>query len=155
MEITSSISRIRLPRISSASSRPRYSRWVPAVVMEVSSTWIGSGIYALGPFRAEKYFFAPGLAGHLMNQGDALGLRRQHVVIVLRRDQLQKLPGAGHSQLRIAEHDKRADVQVIRHFADGQVPRRPATVMGYVISGASSFSFPQVDGAREAPYIII
>ncbi|CAN3987081.1 IreB family regulatory phosphoprotein, partial [Dysosmobacter welbionis] len=44
------------------------------------------------------------------------------VVIVLRPDQLQKLPGAGHSQLRIAEHDKRADVQVIRHFADGQVP---------------------------------
>ena len=44
VEITSSISKIRLPRISSASSRPRYSRWVPAVVMEVSSTWMGSGI---------------------------------------------------------------------------------------------------------------
>ena len=57
-----------------------------------------------------------------MNQGDALGLRRQHVVIVLRRDQLQKLPGAGHSQLRVAKDDERADVQIIRDLADGKFP---------------------------------
>ena len=44
VEITSSMIRMRLPRIRSASSRPRNSYWVPAVVMEWSSTWMGSGI---------------------------------------------------------------------------------------------------------------
>ena len=44
VEITSSISTMRLPRISAASSLPRYRFWVPAVVMDLSSTWMGSGM---------------------------------------------------------------------------------------------------------------
>ena len=44
VEMTSSTRRMRLPRMMSASSRPRNSFWTPAVVMDWSSTWMGSGM---------------------------------------------------------------------------------------------------------------
>jgi hypothetical protein len=120
-EITSSISRIRLPRIRSASSRPRYSACSPAVVMDCPPP-AGDPAYRPWALPGDKVLLSPGLAGHLMDQGNTLGLRRKQIVIALRRNQLQKLPGAGHRQFRVSEDDECADVQIIGDLADGQFP---------------------------------
>ena len=74
----------------------------------------------LGTLAGDKILGGTGLAGHLMDQGDTLSLSSEDIIIAVGRHQLQKLPGAGHSQLRVAKADKCADIQVIRYLADGQ-----------------------------------
>ena len=61
------------------------------------------------------------LAGHLVDEGDGLGLGGQHVVVAVLAHQLQHFPGAGHRQLCVAETDKSADIQVVRDLTDGQI----------------------------------
>ena len=56
-----------------------------------------------------------------MDQGDAFGLGGEHVIKALRVHQLQKLPGARHGQLRVAEDHECGDVEIVRHLADGQL----------------------------------
>ena len=82
----------------------------------------GVGHIDLGSLPGDKVLLRAGLAGHLVDQGNALGLGSKDVVIAVGGNQLQQLPGAGHSQLRVAEADERADVQVVRDPADGQFP---------------------------------
>ena len=60
--------------------------------------------------------------GHLVDQGNALGLGGKHVVVAVRWDGLQQRPGACHCQLCVAEHDKRADVELVADLTQGQIP---------------------------------
>jgi len=58
------------------------------------------------------------LAGHLVSQGDALGLSGQdHVKL---RGFLQQRGGAGLGQLHITEHDEGGNVQMVIDLADGK-----------------------------------
>ena len=55
-----------------------------------------------------------------MDQGNALGLGGEEIVILLRGNQLQQVAGAGDGQLRVAKADKSADVQIVGDLAKGQ-----------------------------------
>ena len=76
----------------------------------------------LGAFPGDEILLCAGLPGHFVDQGDALGLCGEHIVIAVSGNQLQKLPRAGHCQLRIAKADKCADIQIIRYLANGKFP---------------------------------
>ena len=60
------------------------------------------------------------LPGHFVDQGDALGLRCDEVVIGRRL--FQELPGGCHRELLIPKDDKSTDVQTVRHLANRQIP---------------------------------
>ena len=81
----------------------------------------GIGHVGLGTLAGDEILLGAGLAGHLVNEGDGLGLGSEEVIIVLSGNQLQKLPGAGNRQLCVAKADKGADVQIVRDLADGQL----------------------------------
>ena len=76
----------------------------------------------LQTLAGDKVGLRAGLARHLVDQGDALGFGREQIIIVLRRAGEQLLR-AGHGDLGVAEHDECADVQIVRHLADGQIAR--------------------------------
>ena len=73
----------------------------------------GVGHVDLGPLPGDEVLLRPALAGHLVDEGDALGLGGEHVVIAAGGDALQQLLGAGHGELRVAEDHERADVEVV------------------------------------------
>ena len=81
----------------------------------------GIGHIGLGTFPGDKVLLRAGLACHLVDQGNALGLSGEEVVVAVLRDQLQQFAGAGDRQLRIAKADEGADVQVVGNFAQGQL----------------------------------
>ena len=68
----------------------------------------------------DKIFACAGLTRHLVNQRNALCLGREQVVVLLRRAR-QQLFGAGNGNLRVAEHDKCADVEIVSHLAKRQL----------------------------------
>ena len=59
VEMTSSTSKMRLPRISAASALSRYRCCSRAVLMEWTATSKTPDIYSFGPLRARKYLFCP------------------------------------------------------------------------------------------------
>lgn len=98
----------------------------------------GVGHIGLGTLPGDEVLLGPGLAGHFVNQGDALGLCGEQIVIAARLQQLQQLPAAGLGQLRVAETDECADIQIVCDLADGQLPLKPGH--GHGISGHNKIS---------------
>ena len=72
-----------------------------------------------GLFAGDEIFVRAALAGHFVHQRDGFRFGCDQVVIFGR--QLEKLGCAVHGQLHVAEHDERADVQVVRDLAQGQI----------------------------------
>ena len=82
----------------------------------------GIGHIGLGALPGDEVLLGAGLPGHFVDQGDALGLGGEEVVVLLILHQLQQVTGAGHRQLRITETDECTDIQIIRNLADGKFP---------------------------------
>ena len=80
----------------------------------------GVGQIDLHALARDKIFACAGLTRHLVNQRNALCLCREQVVVLLRRAR-QQLFGAGNGNLRVAEHDKCADVEIVSHLAKRQL----------------------------------
>ena len=107
----------------------------------------GVGHIGLGPLPGDKILLGPGLACHLVDQGNALGLCGKQIVIAARLQQLQQLPAAGLGKLGIAEADERADIQIVGDLTDGQLPLEPGH--GHGISGHNKISIlPQGERRR-------
>ena len=67
-------------------------------------------------FRAlagDKVLLRAGLAGHLVDQGNALSLGGKEIIVAAGGDEPEQLAGAGLRQLCVAEADERADIQVV------------------------------------------
>ena len=83
------------------------------------------------------------------DEGDALGLGGEHVVVAVRRDALQQGGGAGHGELRVAEDDERADVQLVADLAQRQLPLQPGNLHG-VCHGNDASSSRAVSGTASS-----
>ena len=90
----------------------------------------GVGHVDLGPLPGDEVLLRAGLAGHLVDQGDGLGLGGEHVVVAVRGDLLQQGLGAGYGELRVAEHDERADVEVVADLAEGELALQAGNAHG-------------------------
>ena len=60
-----------------------------------------------------------------MYQGDALGFSGEEVVVIVRGDELQKLPRAGDGELGVAEDDERGEVQILVRLAERKLAPEP------------------------------
>ena len=94
----------------------------------------------LRTLACEEILVRAALSGHLIQQRNALGFRCDDVVIL--GSQLQKLGRAVHGQLHIAEHDKGADIEIIRYLAQRQVAFHSGNVD---FISHNSFSFRSED----------
>ena len=81
----------------------------------------GVGHIDLGALARDEILLRAALARHLMDEGDGLCLGGEEIVIVDPGGKLQKLLRAANGQLRVAKHDERADIKIVRHLADGKV----------------------------------
>ena len=78
-----------------------------------------AGHIGLGAFAGEEVLIRAALAGHFIQQRDRLGFRCDQIIVL--GSALEQLGGAVNGKLHIAEHDECADVQVVRHLAQGQL----------------------------------
>ena len=99
----------------------------------------GIGHIDLGALTGEEILLCAALTGHLMNEGDGLGLGGEEIVVLLLRDELEHLTGTLHRQLGIAKDDERTDIQIVSHLADGQLTLETRHIEG--ISSHSSSPF--------------
>ena len=82
----------------------------------------GVGHIDLGALAGNEILLCTGLAGHLMDEGDGLRLGGEHIVIAVRRNCVQQRFGAGHCQLGVAEHDERADIELVADLTEREFP---------------------------------
>ena len=81
----------------------------------------GIGHIDLGALAGDKVLLRAALAGHFVDEGDALCLGGKEVVILDALQPLEHFSGGGHGDLRVAEADERADIQIIIYLADGKL----------------------------------
>lgn len=90
--------------------------------------WVGH--VDLGPLPGDEILLRAGLAGHLVNQGNGLGLGGEHVIVAVCGDLVQQGPGTVHRKLCVAEHDERANIEIIADLAEGQLPLQAGNLHG-------------------------
>ena len=90
----------------------------------------GVGHIRLGALAGDEILFRTALTGHLVDQGDGLGLGGEQIVVAVCLQHGQHITGAGYGQLRVAKADEGADVQVVRDLTDRQLPVEPSDVHG-------------------------
>ena len=84
-----------------------------------------------------------------MDEGNALGLGSEEIIIAVGIQQLQHCLGAGHGQLGIAKADESADVQILCHLADGQLTVQTGHCQGICMHKNSPFA-PKSPDIRKA-----
>ena len=103
-----------------------------------------------------------------MDQGNALGLGGEEIIVAAGGDEPEQLAGAGLRQLCVAEADERADIQVVRDLTDGKLAVESGhmdriskhnhsfcRVCGTAVSRRTARLNFTVCGARSASFIII
>ena len=101
-----------------------------------------AGHIDLQTLAGDEIFLCAGLASHLVDEGDALGLGREQIIVVLRRP-CQQFACTGDGDLRVAEHDERADIQIVGHLAQRQIPVKTGNVHS-IFHAESSPPYPFV-----------
>ena len=110
----------------------------------------GVGHIDLGALTRDEILLRAALTRHLVNEGNGLGLGSEQIVVVQLLRQLEEVAGAGDGQLGVAEHDEGADVEVLRHLANGEIADEARNVHGIGHHSGSSFLFLPVIAASAA-----